>query len=143
MKLNRLIDHTLLNASATEANILKLCDEARKHNFYSVCINSSYVNIAKQALGKSDVKICTVVGFPLGAMVKTSTGFSKSGATLTAIKIIKKTVRDKLKIKVSGGIRDAETAKKYIDLGADRIGASLGVLIMKEIEQSLEINKVF
>ena len=68
MELNRYIDHTLLSASATEADILKLCEEAIKYNFYSVCVNSSYVPIAKQALGHSDVKICTVVGFPLGAM---------------------------------------------------------------------------
>ena len=68
MELNRYIDHTLLSASATEADILQLCEEALKYNFYSVCVNSGYVPIAKQALGKSDVKICTVVGFHLGAM---------------------------------------------------------------------------
>ena len=211
MELNRHIDHTLLSASATEADILQLCQEAIKYNFYAVCVNSSYVSIAKQALGKSQVKICTVVGFPLGAMsteakifeakkaieqgaseidmvlnigrlksknhiavlkdisnvkhaigsaplkvileiselskneivkaceicidakadfVKTSTGFSKSGATLTAVKIMKKTVRDQLKIKASGGIRDVETAKKYIDLGVHRIGTSSGVAMM-------------
>jgi len=211
MELNRYIDHTLLSASATEADILKLCEEALKYNFYSVCINSCYVPIAKQALGHSDVKICTVVGFPLGAMsteakmfeakkaieqgaseidmvmnigrlksqnhlavlkdisnvkraigliplkvileiselskneivkaceicidakadfVKTSTGFSKSGATLTAVKIMKKSVKDILKIKASGGIRDAETAYKYIEVGVHRIGASSGVAMM-------------
>ena len=68
MKLNRYIDHTLLSPTATEADILNLCEEALKHNFYSVCVNSSYVPFAKQALGNSDVKVCTVVGFPLGAM---------------------------------------------------------------------------
>jgi deoxyribose-phosphate aldolase len=212
MELNRYIDHTLLSASATEADILKLCEEALKYNFYSVCINSSYVPLAKQALGRSDVKICTVISFPLGAMsteakifeakkaieqgateidmvinigrlksknhlavlkdiskvkraigliplkvileiselskneivkaceicidaradfVKTSTGFSKSGATLTAVKIMKKTVKDLLKIKASGGIRDTETALKYIQVGVHRIGASSGVAMMK------------
>lgn len=211
MELNRYIDHTLLSASATEADILKLCQEALKYNFYSVCVNSSYVPIAKQALGKSDVKICTVIGFPLGAMsteakmfeakkaieqgaseidmvmnigrlksknyvavlkdvsnvkraighaplkvileiselskneiikaceicidakadfVKTSTGFSASGATLTAVKIMKKSVKDQLKIKASGGIRDVETALKYIEVGVHRIGASAGVAMM-------------
>jgi len=59
MELNRYIDHTLLSTTATEADILKLCEEALKYNFYSVCVNSSYVNIAKQALGRSEVKICT------------------------------------------------------------------------------------
>lgn len=211
MELNRYIDHTLLSASATEADILNLCKEALKYNFYSVCVSSSYVPIAKQALGRSEVKICTVVGFPLGAMsteakifeakkaieqgateidmvmnigrlksknhvavlkdisnvkrsigltplkvileiselskneivkaceicidakadfVKTSTGFSKSGATLTAVKIMKKSVKDLLKIKASGGIRDAETALKYIEVGVHRIGASSGVAMM-------------
>ncbi|WP_296313830.1 deoxyribose-phosphate aldolase [Winogradskyella sp. UBA3174] len=211
MELNRYIDHTLLIASATEADILQLCEEALKYNFYSVCINSSFVAIAKQALGRSDVKVCTVVGFPLGAMsteakifeakkaieqgaseidmvmnigrlksnnhvavlkdisnvkraigltplkvileiselskneivkaceicidakadfVKTSTGFSKSGATFTAVKIMKKSVKDQLKIKASGGIRDVETALKYIEIGVHRIGTSSGVAMM-------------
>ena len=210
MELNKYIDHTLLNSDATERQIIQLCEEAKKHDFYSVCINSSYVPIAKQALLQSDIKICTVVGFPLGAMstdakifeakkaieqgadeidmvmnigliksrnylgllkdisnvklaigkiplkiileiselskneivkaceicldakvdfVKTSTGFSKSGATLTAVKIIKKTVRNHIKIKASGGISDAETASKYIDAGVERIGTSAGVAI--------------
>jgi len=214
MELNRYIDHTLLSASATESDILRLCEEALKYNFYSVCVNSCYVAIAKQALGRSEVKVCTVVGFPLGAMsteakifeaknaieqgaaeidmvmnigrlrsknyvavlkdianlkraigltplkvileiselskneivkaceicvdakadfVKTSTGFSKSGATLTAVKIMRKTVKDKLKIKASGGIRDTETALKYIEVGVDRIGTSSGVAMMNNI----------
>lgn len=214
MKLNRYIDHTLLSPTATEADILNLCEEALKHNFYSVCVNSSYVPFAKQALGNSDVKVCTVVGFPLGAMstqakifeatqaieqgaaeidmvmnigrlksknyvavlkdisdvkraigltplkvifeiselskneivkaceicidakadfVKTSTGFSKSGATLTAVKIMKKSVKDQLKIKASGGIKDAETALKYIEVGVHRIGTASGVTMMQNI----------
>ena len=211
MELNKYIDHTLLSPSTSESDILRLCEEAMKYNFYSVCVNSCYVPIAKQALGRSEVKVCTVVGFPLGAtsteakifeakkaieqgateidmvmnigrlksknyvavlkdisdvkraigliplkvileiselskneivkaceicidakadFVKTSTGFSKSGATLTAVKIMKKTVRDQLKIKASGGIRDAETALKYIEVGVHRIGASSGVAMM-------------
>ena len=64
--------------------------------------------------------------------VKTSTGFSKSGATLTAVRIIKKTVKDQAKIKASGGIRDYETALKYIETGADRLGTSSGVAIMNK-----------
>lgn len=211
MELNTYIDHTLLNPTATESDIIQLCEEAKRFNFYAVCVNSSYVPIAKQVLGHSEVKLCTVVGFPLGAMsteakifeakkaieqganeidmvmnigflksknhvavlkdisnvkkaigrvplkvileiselskneivkaceicidgkadfVKTSTGFSKSGATLTAVKIMKKTVRDYVRIKASGGIRDAETAWKYIEVGVDRIGTSSGVAMM-------------
>lgn len=214
MELNRYIDHTLLSASATEADILRLCEEALKYNFYSVCVNSNYVLLAHQALGRSKVKVCSVVGFPLGAMsteakifeaknaieqgakeidmvinigrlksknylavlkdisqvkaaiglttlkvileiselskneivkaceicidakadfVKTSTGFSKSGATLTAVKIMRKTVKNRMKIKASGGIRDAETALKYIEIGVDRIGVSAGVAMMNNL----------
>lgn len=211
MKINRYIDHTLLKANASERQIIDLCNEAKNHQFYSVCVNSGYVALCKQLLSKSSVKICSVTGFPLGAMstdakvfeaqkavtdganeidmvinigllksknyvavfkdisdvknaigkiplkvileiselskneiikaceicldanvdfIKTSTGFSKSGATLTAVKIIKKTVRSNAKIKASGGIKDYETAVKYIDAGADRIGTSSGVAIL-------------
>ncbi len=213
MELNRFIDHTLLKPTATEGDIIKLCSEARSYNFYSVCVNSCYVPLAKEALKESKVKICTVVGFPLGAtsteakvfeaikaveqgadeidmvinigflksnnyvavlkdisavknaigktplkvileiselskneivkaseicldahadFVKTSTGFSKSGATLTAVKIIRKTIKNKAKIKASGGIRDYETAQKYIDVGVNRLGTSSGIAIVSD-----------
>jgi len=213
MKINRYIDHTLLKPSATQKEIKALCSEAKKYRFYSVCVNGSYVAYAKQLVSKSNVMVCTVVGFPLGAtttetkvfeakqaverganeidmvlnigmlksenyvsvykdirdvklaigaiplkviieiselskneivkasqicldakadFVKTSTGFAKGGATLTAVKMIKKTVRNQAKIKASGGIKDLETALKYIELGADRIGTSSGVNIVLE-----------
>ena len=213
MELHTYIDHTLLKPTATERDIIDLCNEAKKFKFFSVCINSSYIPLAKQLLKGSTVKICTVVGFPLGAtatsakvfeakqaieagaheidmvlnigflksknyvevfkdisdvklaigktplkviieiselskndivkaceicldakadFVKTSTGFSKSGATLTAVKIMKKTVKDRAKIKASGGIGDYETAKKYIEVGVNRIGTSKGVSIITE-----------
>ena len=212
MNINSYIDHTLLSSTATERDIIDHCNEAKKHNFYAVCVNSCYVRLAYQLLKDSDVKICTVVGFPLGAtsteakvfeakqaindgadeidmvmnlgefksknyvevfkdikevktaigktplkviieiselskngivkaseicvdakadFVKTSTGFSKSGATLTAVKIMKKTVKDNCQIKASGGIRDFETAKKYIDAGVSRLGTSSGIAILK------------
>jgi deoxyribose-phosphate aldolase len=210
MNVNSYIDHTLLSASATEREIIDHCNQAKSHKFYSVCINSCYIPLARQLLKGSNVKICTVIGFPLGAsstavkvfeakqaindgadeidmvmnigvfksnnyvevfkdikdvkiaigktplkvileiselskngivkaceicldakvdFIKTSTGFTKSGATLTAVKIIRKTVRKDCKIKASGGISDYETAQKYIDIGADRIGTSKGVEI--------------
>lgn len=83
------------------------------------------------------VKACEICVDAQVDYIKTSTGFSKGGATLTAVKIIKKTVRDAAKIKASGGIRDLETAIKYIDAGADRIGTSSGVAIMSENSTSL------
>jgi deoxyribose-phosphate aldolase len=66
--INKYIDHTLLKAAATEDDIVALCKEARGLQFYSVCINSGYVSLAKKSLVGTGVKICTVVGFPLGAM---------------------------------------------------------------------------
>ncbi len=67
MKLNKYIDHTLLKPEATLAQIEKLCAEAREHQFASVCVNSYYVKKCSQLLQGSEVKVCTVVGFPLGA----------------------------------------------------------------------------
>ena len=68
MNLAKYIDYTLLKATATPADIEKLCQEARRYGFFSVCVNSSYVPLASQLLKGTDVKVCTVVGFPLGAM---------------------------------------------------------------------------
>ena len=79
------------------------------------------------------VKACEICIDAKADFIKTSTGFSKSGATLTAVKIMKKTVKDQLKIKASGGIRDAETALKYIEVGVHRIGASSGVAMMTNL----------
>lgn len=210
--MNTYIDHTLLIPEATLTQIHNLCKEAMAYNFLTVCIHSSYVKDAFEILTYSDVKVCTVVGFPLGAssttakveeakqaiadgaseidmvihqgkmkekdyqyvendirfvkqsighhilkvileisnltdeeiakacqlaekagadFVKTSTGFGTHGATVDAVQIMKNNVSEKVKIKASGGIRDAETANKYIDLGVSRIGASAGIAIVE------------
>lgn len=72
MKYNKLIDHTLLKQDATPEQVLKLCEEAKQFEFMSVCVNPHYVPLASEALDGSDVKVCTVVGFPLGMnMTKT------------------------------------------------------------------------
>src|SRR5277367_4107767 len=63
----RLIDHTLLRPEATRTDILQLCREALEHNFASVCVNGYWVPLAASQLAGSQVKVCTVVGFPLGA----------------------------------------------------------------------------
>ena len=210
--LNTYIDHTLLKATATEQDIINLCDEAKKHKFFSVCVNSCYVSLAKSQLNNSDVKVCSVIGFPLGAMstkakveetkqalkdgadeidmvinvgflksknfdavwqdieavkqvmpnnilkviletcyleeieiikaselainsgadfIKTSTGFGTGGATIHDVEIMKSVAQKcKVKIKASGGIRDTETAKAYIEAGAERIGTSNGIAIV-------------
>lgn len=210
--LNKYIDHTLLKPDASPQDIITLCDEAIAYEFYSVCVNSCFVRLAKEHVKKSDVVVCSVVGFPLGTMhsrakafearlaiengaseidmvlnvghlksgyyqlvhddikkvkeavgdnilkvileiselsdeeikkaceicieanadfVKTSTGFSKSGATIEAARIMIDTVKGHAKVKASGGIRDYETAMQYIDLGVDRLGVSAGIAIVK------------
>ncbi len=209
--LNQYIDHTLLKPTATENDIKKLCEEALEYQFYSVCVNSGYVAFAKAQLEQSNVKVCSVVGFPLGAMstqakvmeankaivdgadeidmvinigrlksenfdavwkeiemvkkvignkvlkviletcyldkaeiikaselamlsgadfVKTSTGFGTRGATFEDVQLMKSAVKDQVKIKASGGIRDRFTALEYIALGVERIGTSSGIDIV-------------
>ena len=67
ISVNKLIDHTLLKAFATDADIQKICDEAKQYNFKSVCVNPANIEYAKKALEGSEVLVCTVIGFPLGA----------------------------------------------------------------------------
>ncbi|HDR1194362.1 TPA: deoxyribose-phosphate aldolase [Pasteurella multocida] len=74
------IDHTALTAEKTEQDIIQLCDEAITHQFWSVCINSAYIPLAKQKLAGTPVKICTVVGFPLGANLSTVKAFETTEA---------------------------------------------------------------
>jgi len=212
MEINKYIDHTNLNRKATKEEIEKLCNEAIKYNFASVCIHPYYIKYAKELLKDSDVSVCTVIGFPLGMnttdvkvfeaknaiengadeidmvinvsalknkeyfyveneikkirevvdnkilkviieecclteeeiirithicnecgvdFVKTSTGFDEHGATMEAVHIIRENKKDNVGIKASGGIRDYETAMKFIEAGATRIGTSSGVKIME------------
>ena len=212
MGLNKYIDHTILKATASNADVQKLCAEAIEHKFYSVCVNGCYVADAKHLLQGTDVKVAAVVGFPLGAMttaakvfeakeavengaseidmvinvaklkdgefeyveneirqikeaigdnvlkviietcyltdeekvkacelslvakadfVKTSTGFGTDGATYEDVKLMKSVVGDNAKVKASGGVRDKETAQKYVELGAERLGTSSGIDIVK------------
>ncbi len=76
----RMIDHTLLKPEATEAEITKLCSEAREYEFMSVCVNPSWVPLASRLLAGSPVRVCTVVGFPLGATDSHTKGFEASEA---------------------------------------------------------------
>ncbi|MBR4693511.1 MAG: deoxyribose-phosphate aldolase [Bacilli bacterium] len=212
MEINKYIDHTNLNRKAKKEEIEKLCDEAIKYNFASVCVHPYYVKLAKELLTDSDVAVCTVIGFPLGMnttevkvfetqnalengadeidmvinvaalkdkeyyyveneireirnltegkilkviieecaltedeiikitqicnecnvdFVKTSTGFDEHGATMEAVHIIRENKKENIGIKASGGIRDYDTAMKFIDAGATRIGTSSGIKIME------------
>ena len=67
MKLSKYIDHTILKPQATSEDIIRLCAEAKQYDFMSVCVNPANVALAKKELAGSDVKVCTVIGFPLGA----------------------------------------------------------------------------
>ena len=69
LNIPQLIDHTLLRPDATKADIERLCREARQFKFYSVCVNPTWVSLARRLLGRSGVKVCCVTGFPLGAQL--------------------------------------------------------------------------
>lgn len=212
MNIAEYIDHTLLKADAPKDSIVSLCKEAADYGFASVCVNSCWVSLCASLLKGTGVKVCTVVGFPLGAMsakakayeaaaaaedgadeidmvlnigflkggdkegvledikavrkaskgkvlkviieaclltdsekeeacrlsveagadfVKTSTGFSKGGATAEDVALMKRTVGDKALVKAAGGIRTAKDAKAMVEAGASRIGASAGIQIVK------------
>jgi deoxyribose-phosphate aldolase len=212
------IDHTLLKPAATEDQFVKLCEEAQHYGFKSVCVNSYWVPFVSNQLKDSTTKICSVVGFPLGAMdtkskafegqnaiangadeldmvinigalksgkldvveddiralreicgntvllkviietsllteeekilaceiskkagadfVKTSTGFTGSGATVEDVALMRRVVGPKMGVKASGGIRDFKTAVAMIQAGATRIGAGGSVAIMKGVPSS-------
>ncbi|WP_425482132.1 deoxyribose-phosphate aldolase [Budvicia diplopodorum] len=74
------IDHTLLAMNATEQQIIQLCREAREYRFFAVCVNSGYVPLASAQLAGSSVKICSVIGFPLGACLTSVKAFEAKAA---------------------------------------------------------------
>ncbi|KXT69385.1 deoxyribose-phosphate aldolase [Streptococcus cristatus] len=80
MKLNKYIDHTLLKPDASQEQIATLIEEAKKYDFANVCVNPTWVNFAAQALKATDVKVCTVIGFPLGANTPELKAFETSDA---------------------------------------------------------------
>ncbi|MFD0048292.1 deoxyribose-phosphate aldolase [Actinomycetes bacterium NPDC127524] len=75
-----LIDHTLLKAEATKEQVRILCEEAKEHHFFSVCVNPTWVKYASELLQGSDVKVCTVIGFPLGANTPETKAFETKNA---------------------------------------------------------------
>lgn len=80
MKLNKYIDHTILKPDASQEQIETLIEEAKKYDFASVCVNPTWVSFAAQALKATDVKVCTVIGFPLGANTPELKAFETSDA---------------------------------------------------------------
>lgn len=80
MEYNRLIDHTLLAADATKKQIEKLCEEAKEHHFASVCVNPCWIKLCADLLKGTDTKVCTVIGFPLGARTSEAKAFEANDA---------------------------------------------------------------
>jgi deoxyribose-phosphate aldolase len=210
-----LIDHTLLKPDASETEIKRLCEEAAQYHFASVCVNPTWVRASSCYLQGTNVPVCTVIGFPLGAtlpdvkayearraimdgarevdmvmnvgalksnddclvehdirsvvevaheygvtckviietalltddekvracqaaknagadFVKTSTGFSKGGATVADVALMRRVVGSDLGVKASGGVKSMADARAMVEAGATRIGASVGVKIAQE-----------
>jgi deoxyribose-phosphate aldolase len=121
-----LIDHTLLKPEATRDDIRRLCDEARRHGFASVCINPYWVSLAAAELKGSPVKVCTVVGFPLGASV-------------TAVKVVEAeaALRDgarELDMVINiGALRSGDQETVLADIRAVAQAAHAGGAILKTI----------
>lgn len=86
--LAKLIDHTLLKPEATRDEVVKLCAEAKQHRFASVCVNTTWVPLCKALLAGTDVMVCAVVGFPLGAMVPTAKAYEAREAVRQGAKEI-------------------------------------------------------
>ena len=84
----KLIDHTMLKPEATRDEIVKLCEEARKHRFASVCVNTTWVPVCKSLLSGTDVMVCAVVGFPLGAMTPNAKAYEAREAVRQGAKEI-------------------------------------------------------
>ena len=80
MKITKYFDHTLLKQDATRAGIITLCEQAKQYDFASVCVNPTWVKIASEVLKGTDVKVCTVVGFPLGATTPETKAFETKNA---------------------------------------------------------------
>lgn len=86
--LAKLIDHTLLKPEATRDEVVKLCEEAKQHRFASVCVNTTWVPLCKALLAGTDVMVCAVVGFPLGAMTPTAKAYEAREAVRQGAKEI-------------------------------------------------------
>ena len=213
-ELAKYIDHTNLKPEATRSDIAALCAEAKEYGFASVCVNPCHVAFAARLLAGTDVAVCCVIGFPLGAsttavkayeaidavhkgateidmvlnvgwaregrwgelraeiaavvaairgraklkviletclltdeqkveackaavragadFVKTSTGFSRAGATVEDVALMRQTVGPDVGVKAAGGVRTYADAIAMIEAGASRIGASAGIAILSE-----------
>lgn len=170
MNIAKYIDHTCLKADATLKDIEKLCNEAKENGFYSVCVNPAYVSHALGFLSGTDVKICSVVGFPLGSStVQTKVyeavnavddgadeidmvmniGYFKSGLfhlVKNEIERVRSVIRDSiLKVIIESSLLSDEEIEKAvkicIEAGADYVKTSTGFAGSGATEKAVEIMK--
>lgn len=126
-----LIDHTLLRPEATRADILKVCGEARQYNFASVCVNPYWVPLVATQLAGSPVKVCTVVGFPLGA---TSTE-SKVAETAAALRVGAQEIDMVINV---GALRSGDHEAVKLDIQeVVRVSHQAGAIVKTILETSL------
>nr|WP_277998232.1 deoxyribose-phosphate aldolase [Zhaonella formicivorans] len=125
-----IIDHTLLKPEATARDIEKLCLEAREHGFYSVCINPCYVKRAADFLADSKVKVCTVIGFPLGATTWRQKQAEAEEAVASGAHELDMVI-------ALGALKGGEWGAVRKDLAAVRQAAGKGVILKVILETAL------
>ena len=135
--LARLIDHTNLHPDATEADMEKLCDEARRYHFKMVAINSGQSARCAALLAGTDIHVGAAISFPLGQTSIAAKVFETQDA-IEDVALMRKTVGDRCKVKAAGGIRDADTFLDMVRAGATRIGCSAGIPIIEELRRRFE-----
>lgn len=124
-----MIDHTVLKADATKAMVAKIIDEAKEYNFASVCVNPTWVAYCAQALVDSDVKVCTVIGFPLGANTSTVKAFETKDAIANGA--------DEIDMVINiGALKDGNTDLVFNDIKAV-VDAAAGKCVKVIIETCL------
>lgn len=124
MKPSKYIDHTLLKPEAQKAAIEKLCREAKEYDFASVCVNPCWIDVAKKELAGSDVNVCVVIGFPLGAMTTEAKVFEASDA-------VKKGADEVDMVLNVGKLKDGDDA--YVTDEIRKIKEAVGTHVLKVI----------
>ncbi|MED4070619.1 deoxyribose-phosphate aldolase [Priestia endophytica] len=125
----KMIDHTLLKADAKKEEIEKLCEEAKAHHFASVCVNPTWVSLSSSLLEGTDVKVCTVIGFPLGANTPEVKAFEAQNAISNGATEVDMVIN-------IGALKDGNDQEVKRDIQAV-VEASKGVLVKVIIETCL------
>ncbi|WP_220040937.1 deoxyribose-phosphate aldolase [Niallia alba] len=144
MNIAKMIDHTLLKADATKEQVVTLCEEAKQYVFASVCVNPTWVKVASELLSGTEVKVCTVIGFPLGATTSATKAFEtedaiKNGATEVDMVINIGALKDKNYDLVKEDIKAVVDAAKGKALSKVIIETSLLTNEEKEIACKLAV----